>query len=76
MYAIGRKWHRIETAGRKWLNKPEPYVGCSALYEEEDSSYMFRPNCKAIFGPIFKQVECTIGNAFNYDNSYYNTWLK
>ena len=30
-YAIGRKQHRIEIDGRKWLSKPEPYVGCSAL---------------------------------------------
>jgi len=35
MYTIGRKWHRIETVGRKPLSKPEPYIGCSALYEEE-----------------------------------------
>jgi len=31
MYTIGRKWHRIETVGRKPLSKPEPYIGCSAL---------------------------------------------
>jgi len=31
MYAIGRKWHRIEAFGRKPLNKPEPYTGCSDL---------------------------------------------
>ena len=35
MYTIGRKWHRIETVGRKPLSKPEPYIGCSALEEEE-----------------------------------------
>ena len=34
MYTIGRKWHRIETVGRKPLSKPEPYIGCSALSEE------------------------------------------
>ena len=28
-------------------------------------SYMFRPNCRAIFRLIFEQVECTIDNAFN-----------
>jgi phosphopantetheinyl transferase (holo-ACP synthase) len=28
---IGRKWHRTETAGRKPLSKPEPYIGCSTL---------------------------------------------
>ena len=22
--------------GRKWLSKPEPYIGCSALEEEEE----------------------------------------
>jgi len=38
MYAIGRKWHRIETVGRKPLSKPEPYIGCSALQEEENIS--------------------------------------
>jgi hypothetical protein len=26
---------------------------------------MFRPNCRAIFKLIFRQVECTIDNAFN-----------
>jgi hypothetical protein len=35
MYINGRKWHRIETVGRKPLSKPELYIGCSALYEEE-----------------------------------------
>ena len=30
-----KKWHRIETAGKKPLSKPEPYIGCSALQEEE-----------------------------------------
>jgi hypothetical protein len=25
------KWHRIEIVGRKWLSKPEPCIGCSAL---------------------------------------------
>jgi len=34
MYAIGRKLYRIEIVGRKWLSKPELYIGCSALYEE------------------------------------------
>ena len=28
--------HRIQTDGRKWLSKPEPCIGCSALYEEEE----------------------------------------
>jgi hypothetical protein len=28
---FGRKLHRIEIVGRKWLSKPEPYIGCSAL---------------------------------------------
>jgi hypothetical protein len=36
MYIIGRKWYRIETVGRKPLSKPEPYIGCSALEEEEE----------------------------------------
>jgi hypothetical protein len=31
IYAIGRKWHRIEIVGRKRLSKTEPYIGCSAL---------------------------------------------
>jgi len=31
-----------------------------------NSSYMFRPNCRAIFRLIFEQVECTIYNAFNW----------
>jgi hypothetical protein len=35
MYEIGRKYHRIERAGRRWLRKLEPYIGCSALKEEE-----------------------------------------
>ena len=35
MYTIGRKWHRTETVGRKPLSEPEPYIGCSALEEEE-----------------------------------------
>jgi hypothetical protein len=26
---------------------------------------MFQPNCMAIFGLIFEQVECTIDNAIN-----------
>ena len=30
-----------------------------------NSSYMFRPNCRAIFMLIFEQVECTIDNAFD-----------
>jgi hypothetical protein len=30
-YMTGRMWRRIETDGRKWLNKPELCVGCSAL---------------------------------------------
>jgi hypothetical protein len=32
-----RNWkqHRIETAGGRWLSEPEPYIGCSALEEEE-----------------------------------------
>ena len=29
--SFGRKWHRIEIVGRKWLSKPEPYIGCGAL---------------------------------------------
>jgi len=33
--AIGRKQHRIETVGRKWFSKSEPYMGCSAEEEEE-----------------------------------------
>jgi len=24
-------WKKVEIAGRKWLSKPEPYIGCSAL---------------------------------------------
>jgi hypothetical protein len=36
MYAIGRKQHRIETAGTRWLSEPEPYIGCSALEEEKE----------------------------------------
>jgi hypothetical protein len=36
MYATGRKYHRIETAGRRWLSEPEPYMGCSAIEEEEE----------------------------------------
>jgi hypothetical protein len=24
------------TEGRKWLSKPEPYIGCSALEEDND----------------------------------------
>jgi hypothetical protein len=35
MYAFGRKQHRIQTAGRRWLSEPELYIGCSALEEEE-----------------------------------------
>jgi hypothetical protein len=31
MYAIGRKKHKIETAGRMWLSDSEPYIGCSVL---------------------------------------------
>ena len=27
-------------------------------------SYMFRPNCWAIFRLVFEQVECTIDNVF------------
>jgi len=27
---------RIEIVGRKWLSKPEPHTGCSALEEEEE----------------------------------------
>jgi len=34
-------------------------------YIDYNSSYMFRPNCRAIFRLIFEQVECTIDNAFN-----------
>ena len=30
-----------------------------------NSNHMFRPNCKAIYRLIFKQVECTIDKAFN-----------
>jgi len=26
---------------------------------------MFRPNCRAIFGPVFEKVECMIDNALN-----------
>jgi len=26
---------RVEIVGRKWLSKPEPYIGCSALEEDE-----------------------------------------
>jgi len=29
-----------------------------------NSSYVFWPNCSAIFRLIFEQVECTIDNAF------------
>jgi len=29
------------------------------------SSYMFWPNCRAIFRLIFEQVECTVDIAFN-----------
>ena len=29
-----------------------------------NSSYMFRPNCRAIFRLIFEQVACTIDNVF------------
>jgi hypothetical protein len=28
---IGRKQHRIEIVGRKWLSKPETYIDCDAL---------------------------------------------
>jgi hypothetical protein len=33
-----RNWKnvaQIETVGKGWLSKPEPYTGCSALEEEE-----------------------------------------
>ena len=30
-----------------------------------NSSYMFQPNCSAVFRLISVQVECTIDNAFN-----------
>ena len=30
-----------------------------------NSSYMFWPNCRAIFRLIFEEVECTIDNAFS-----------
>ena len=30
-----------------------------------NSSYMFWPNCRAIFRLIFEQVECTIDNGFS-----------
>ena len=30
-----------------------------------NSSYMFRPNCRAIFRLIFEKLECTIDNAFD-----------
>jgi len=33
--AIERKQHRIETVGRKWFSKSEPYMGCSEEEEEE-----------------------------------------
>jgi len=28
----------MDRVGRKWLSKPEPYIGCSALEEEEEVS--------------------------------------
>ena len=34
--AIGRKQHRTEKVGRKYLSKPEPCTGCSGLEEEEE----------------------------------------
>jgi len=38
---------------------------CTQLYIllDYNSSYMFWPNCRAIFRLIFEQVECTIDNA-------------
>ena len=30
-----------------------------------NTSYMFRPNCRAIFRLIFELVVCKIDNAFN-----------
>jgi len=30
-----------------------------------NTSYMFRPNCSAIFRVIFEQVLCTVDNAFS-----------
>jgi hypothetical protein len=37
-YGIGRKWHRMETVGRRWLSEMERYTGCSGLWEEEEGA--------------------------------------
>jgi hypothetical protein len=36
MYAIGRKEHRTETAGRSCLSEQETFIDCSALEEEQE----------------------------------------
>jgi hypothetical protein len=41
-----------------------------------NSSYMFRPNFRAIFKLIFEKVECTIESIINLHSTYSKISLK
>jgi hypothetical protein len=41
-----------------------------------NSSYMFRPNCGAIFRQIFEQARCTVDNVFNLRDFVFQELVK
>jgi len=55
----------MKSGSLNFLEPSGPVMELLYFFLDYNYSFIFRPNCRAIFRLIFEQVECTNDNAFN-----------
>jgi hypothetical protein len=55
----------MKSGSLNFLELSGPVMELLYFFLDYNYSFIFQPNCRAIFRLIFEQVECTNDNAFN-----------